>query len=553
MPATPKSLRKLWRNCLLICGLLLWLPACAADGMGDRDSGSSYPPNSNGMDNNYDNNSSWAPDSDSSVGAPNSPSDPWDVAPEVEERADYRTPVSSGQYVFVADSAGDILVILDTQSLSIKMVETGLNPTHVVPLGNAGRVAVLATHSSEVTIVSVSDDFEISDETVSVRADTNALAPSPNGDFVIAFWDDLFEDPKAAPQTNQDISILDLRQATPLVAHTIVGVRPREIVYSQDGDRAFVITETSIEIIDLMRLDKPFIPDSVRLFEDPFLDPALLEMAIDPSGTVAIGRRDDVPEITVAWLDGSDARRTYALSSPPTDLDLAPDGSFGLITLRHDQAVAVFELPLPDDDATDPFTWISLGELNCGAAVLFPDSSGAALYTTVSQSEDDLKMLTILQRTPKGWAQTSRLLNRAIRAIVPAPDSETLFVHHTPLASHPSQMRWSYTLVKLPGLQTKFQQLDIQPEQLLITPQGHTAYLNVSDSNVFRVDAIDLQTFIIENIYLGSLPTSLGYTATTDQIFIAQQHTAGRMTFVDQGDGSTRTVTGFILNNELTH
>jgi len=475
-----------------------------------------------------------------------------EVIPEVEEKFDYRIPVSSGGYVFIPDRANDKLIVVNSETLNIQIVEVGATPTHVVPLGDDGRVAVLAVDSDEVSIVAVDAQGTITSSEIEVRQDTNALVPSADGRFVIAFWDSLFEDESPSPETNQDISIIDTSAGKIRVYDTVVGMNPISVSYNNDTSRAFVITETGIDIIDLENLSDSFIPDAIKLFDEPFIDPDLVEVAIDATGTIAMGRRDDSVDVSVAWLDGTDEKRIYTLPAAPTDLDLSVDGTWGMLALRATSQVAVFALPLPASATDFPFELVSLGGLVCGTATLLNDGSGAALYTTVEGTADDRRLITILSRDGAAWNTASQLLTRAIKSVEASPDSTSLFVMHN--SELYDDMPWSYSLVKLPKLQTKFQQLEEEPGQLLMTPQGDHAFLIVTDGfTLKRIDIINLGSFIVDSLNLGSVPTALGYATQTDKVFVSQDHPSGRMTFVDMADDSVKTVTGYALNNEITN
>ncbi len=62
---------------------------------------------------------------------------------------------------------------------------------------------------------------------------------------------------------------------------------------------------------------------------------------------------------------------------------------------------------------------------------------------------------------------------------------------------------------------------------------------------------MELDSLIVNQISLSSQPTAAGYAAATDKVFIAQNHTAGRMTFVGVDDDSLKTVTGYNLNEAI--
>ncbi|MBW2278404.1 MAG: hypothetical protein JRF63_12995, partial [Deltaproteobacteria bacterium] len=70
--------------------------------------------------------------------------------------------------------------------------------------------------------------------------------------------------------------------------------------------------------------------------------------------------------------------------------------------------------------------------------------------------------------------------------------------------------------------------------------------------DIKRTEIIDLSTFLVDSLELGSPPTAAGYATNTDKVFLAQEHPAGRITFVGVHDDSVKTVTGYALNDEIS-
>ena len=113
-----------------------------------------------------------------------------------------------------------------------------------------------------------------------------------------------------------------------------------------------------------------------------------------------------------------------------------------------------------------------------------------------------------------------------------------------------SRVPFAYTLVKLPEMQKKFQQVPVEPGQLLLTPDGDYGFtlLRDDDAGLKETQLMNLSTHIVDDIELGSPPTALGYASGTNSVFVAQDHPSGRMTFIDLDDMSVQTVTGYTLN-----
>ncbi|MDJ0763263.1 MAG: hypothetical protein QNJ97_09770 [Myxococcota bacterium] len=319
-----------------------------------------------------------------------------DVDPdEDEEEASYRIPQGSGRYVFIADEANNAVVVVDSLTLAISVVDVGRRPTHLVPLADDNAAAVLSLDSDEVTLIRVDDGGMATTQDIPVRPDTNALAASPDGRYVIAYWDPKFVDESGPPNTDQEISVIQTDMGASLVVHMTVGMHPWQVVFNETATRAFVITEGGIAVIKLDALESSGIPETVELFQSGTFKPEDVDILVVPNGTWAIGRRNDAASMVAVRLDllGASSRQ-YSLPDMPTDLDISADGTFGLFVLRASSQVAFFNLPLPEDETADPFTYVSLADAIVGVASLTPNGQHVLLHTTTGGGVDDQRRLS---------------------------------------------------------------------------------------------------------------------------------------------------------------
>jgi len=530
-----------------LMGLMLLILAACSDSGGMMDEGSAGADGD--MDSDSDSDSDMDADSDS-----DSDSDGDTDPPEVEEPVNYKVPKGSGRYVFIPDETNDKVVVIDSDTLVIETVDVGARPTHLVPLSEEASAAVIAIESDEVSILEV-DEYGIPHtEEMDVRPDTNALAVSGDGAYIIAYWDARYEEDSGAPGTDQEISIID-RNADPIEVHDMtVGMHPVEVVFDEADETAFVVTEEGINVIDLTNAGSIGIPPQVTLFDSAEVDPDTVEIAIEPSGSYAIARREGSPDVVIAWLDGSDEVRSFTLPSAPTDLDISADGTFGVLVLRASAQVAILDFPLPAGALEDPFELVDLGDVICGVATLSIDGGTILLHTTTGGDEHDQRVLTRMTRILDGWEIDSTLLERRIQSVAITPMTHSAVAIHQQESVGYGGNPYAYTLVTLPSMQVKFQQIPVEPGQLLATPDGDYGYLLLRDdaAGVKRTDIIDLTTFIVDELVFGSPPTSAGYAQATDKVFVAQEHPAGRMTFLGVHDGTVQTVTGYVLNDEIT-
>jgi len=509
-----------------------------------------------GMDSSAGGDSASDGDADSDVDSDvDSDADSDTDPPEQEEAVNYKVPRGSGRYVFIPDETNNAVVVVDSETLAIGTAAAGSRPTHLVSLGDdSDAAAVINLDSDDLTIVRVGGQGQISTVQIPTRPDTNALAASEDGEFVTAWFDPLFAAESGPPGTDQEISVVDAAPGAEEVFHLTVGMHPSRVSYNDDATRGFVITEEGINVVDLMHLDGIGLPPLIPLFNPVAVDPATVEIAIAPDGHVALARAHGLSVLKAARLDGGGEIREYALPGPPTDLEVAPDGSYGMLVIRSLSQVLVFDLPLPADPWEDPFEVVDLEGALCGLATITPDGAAALLHTTTGGDSHDRRLLTRMRRTAGGWEIDQALLPREIKAVAAGADSTTAVVMHQPVAQTSTTLPHAYSLVGLGSLQVKLQQLAVEPGQLLLTPDGDYGFLLLrhDQAGVRSVAIIDLRTFIVDELGLGSPPTALGYASATDKVFVAQDHPVGRMTFIGVHDGTVKTVTGYTLNDEIT-
>ncbi len=94
--------------------------------------------------------------------------------------------------------------------------------------------------------------------------------------------------------------------------------------------------------------------------------------------------------------------------------------------------------------------------------------------------------------------------------------------------------------------------VEAKPSSVLFTPDGDRSVVLLRDdlAGVQRVDLVDLRSFIVDALGLGSPPEGAGHVEATDKIFVSQEHATGRITFLDR-DGNVETVTGYRLNDAV--
>jgi YVTN family beta-propeller protein len=525
--------------------------------------------------------------------------------PEVEDEGDFRVPRASGKYVYSASKTTDSVAVIDTATLAIDVVAVGQAPTVVQPIpgqsGESGAAVVLDQGSDDVAVLRTSEAGVTSVALHPVTPGANNLAVAPDGKYVFVYHD--IDGPEQlGPGSDQELTVLAL--ADDAAYSMTVGAHPREVVFATDKTRAWVITAAGVNVIEFAALAAVGKPPLLPVTGDPGIDPATLEVQVVASEGLALSRVDGAASITVTDLTSGE-RTTIDLPASPTDLDVSPNGQFAVLTLPGTDGSSFLELPLPlmgggqftqhavageyvgqsaighTGDVMLLFTTVNPFALTAGPPVdlrapeddpMFAStgsgssgSSGSSdtgdVGTTGGTTGDDTggaphvdprQRITLARRNGPDWDLVTQFVEVPVASVGVAPDSRNAILVHAEDASN--AVKWSYSLFDLvPAFPLiKRQTTDAPPGPVLFTPDGGRAavLLREDTTQVKKVDLVDLGTFIVEPLPLGSPPEGAGYVDATAKIFVSQEHPTGRITFVG-AMGQVQTVTGYVLNDQV--
>jgi len=489
-------------------------------------------------------------------------------------------PVQGDRYVFVLSAARAAVVQIDAETLEIRTREVGQGPTGLVTLPERDVALVLNEESEDVTLIDAEADRSAD---WPIGPGFNSLAVAPDGAHAIAFHDRALERPGAPLDLGsfQDAVALDLSDLdaldTPRTRFLSVGFNPREVLFDDEGNRAFVISDDGITILDLRRLTEAEAVDHVML---PYVgSEETREVQISSSGDWALVRVQG--EVGLSAVDLNDADhpvRAIELRGVATDLELTPDGRRAVAVLRGERKIAVIEIPeglveqswtaeeWDDDEANDRPGQVEviLVEEVLGAAVVSPDSSRVVLFTTAA----DVERISVLELPQQAGVRPdlqSFRLRKGVAGVAFDPTGEMAMILHNKVAGTPSptdnveayvDKSHGYTLF---DTSTGYAKLELAPALaggVAFSIDGRYAFLMFRDDDrsvrrVHRVELGDVSALRAEELGLGSPPTAIGVIERSGQAFIAQEHPEGRLTFVGVEDGSQRTVTGFELNDRI--
>lgn len=481
----------------------------------------------------------------------------------------------------------------------------------IPPDGRVGGVAVLDQASNDVALLTTTDAAQSSVRIVDVTPGANNLAVTGDGRFVFAYHD--VDGPEAlGPGSDQELTVIDT--TNDLVSPMTVGAHPRAIEFDDAGRTAYVVTADGVNVVDLSTAMLDGKPDIVRVHVDDGLDPSLLEVQVAPNHGIALARVDgdarlvitdlvtraqDVVELAriPTDLDISEDQSFAVLMLPTTEgshfveitlppgatpevrmhpvsgeyvglAHLAPEGDTMVLYTTQNPPGAEPDPPgggdtdstsgpsdTDTDTATGTDTDAGMGSSSTTTAAGGESSSGGEPEPDdsdpVDPDADPRLRTTIARRNGGGWDTSITLfVDRPVHAVGIAPDGANgVLVHDQVEASIP----FAYTLLDLAKEYPikKLQTVEVEPGPILFTPAGDRAVVLLTDGGgVRRADQVDLRTFIVQSLGLGSPPRGAGYVEATDKVFVSQEHPIGRITFID-ALGSIQTVTGFALGDAV--
>lgn len=517
------------------------------------------------------------------------------LPPEVEQDFEFELPHSGQRYVYAVNPDTDTVAVIDANSLAIQSVEAGDEPRFLQTLAGTDAAVVLNAGSADATVIRTANGKSTT-TTVSVQAGTNAIAVAPDGKHAVVYFD--AEQRSAGTSGSyQDVSILFLGDGKDRSIAMTVGFRPSKVSFSDDGKFAHVVTEDGVSILDFAEIEDKgsHIARTVGISDDAKL---LSDVSITSDGAYALARRENESTLRLIDLDSGDIATldlatlqapsddeapmfeldggapdadagaaiepatpavpaTPVINAPVTDLDLAPSGTFALAVLRN--AGKVVELAIPGSFTSGkPSNVFSLDQQIVGSVSIAPDSKKALLYTTAVDNAERMIVLDVES------ADTQLIkLPKAIASVTIAEDSETAFIVHKKLEGDPNQAgidpdtaldrAYGYSVFDFETGFSKLQTSTTQVGPSTVVPDGSNLFVLFNDPalSLREVHQVDLTSFVIEHIALGSPPTSIGAVADTHKVFVGQEHPDGRIAFIDWTSGELESVTGFELNSRI--
>ncbi len=501
--------------------------------------------------------------------APPTPTTDAGVPPPPEVEYEFGAPISSERFVYVAMTAQDELARIDGRSLEVVSTGVGKEPREVSAIPHSDGAVVLDSINGTVTVVRPRTNSSEPDRirVLPTLQNLNRLDIDPSGRYAVIWFDltkALHDGVLTGIGSFQDVTVVRLAAGNERAVDLTVGFRPRAIEFDATGNRAYVITQDGVSVIDLGYAtdhEASIVPPI------PMVDPAFSadtsEIHVVATGEYATVSQGDVAALRVVKVGGANLGQawTIPLASPPTDVDLAPDGARVYVVQRAAAKLAIVDIP---GDAITPggIEQIDLSAGALGSLTLSANGTRALLYTNATLDE----RITLVKLDQPGYPRTTWPLKKSVRAVGLAPTGDTAIVINAKAFGDPAtaasvdefiDRSYGYSLLDLATGFAKLQITPVDPGPFVYSPDGSKAYVALDGGDgVVATRALQIvttQTGVVTTKNLGSPPSAVGILPGAGQAFVAQRHPLGRVSFVELVADTVRTVTGFDLNGNVVN
>jgi hypothetical protein len=472
--------------------------------------------------------------------------------PEEEIESAFEAPVATDRFVWTANPESGNVAVIDAETYAVRLARSGFKPTTVAPLpggdGEDGAI-VLNEGSRDATVLRIDADGNMTSLTLATHERANAVTVAPSGDWAVVWTDATKLPPAMLDPTDglQDVTVLYLRDV-PSSTAVSVGYRPSQVVIADSEERALVVTEPGLDVIELSTETEPRGIDLVDLTADPVEDPAARDVSITPDGATALVRLDGSTKLGVVDVE-SGVRQEIELGDFVSDLDLSEDGTqaFAVIgsNLSTVSTLVVIPVPVESTDAST-FRRAEVASVVSRSVSISPDGALALMY---SNAEDN-QYLAVLT-SDDGWqtpVPRALDLKAPVRAVFAAPEGPHGIAFQKTLPT--STKRGAFSLISAEANRApKIVGTDAAPFAVAFSPDGVDALIATRDLMLARygVYLVHLENLEETFISLPSPPLAAGMAPAANQGFVAQAHPEGRITFVNLTNGTFKTLTGFEL------
>ena len=462
-------------------------------------------------------------------------------------------PAASPSFVFVANTTRGTLakIALDGAAIRIATLRVGASPTRVLASVSEDIALVLNEGNDSVSVVEAAPiGLDDRVRTVEVIPGCNALALSPSGETAFAWYDNRVASTTRALGSVSEVSVFRVAEETERAWQVSVGIGIREVLFSDDGERAYIVTEEGVStlVLDDLSGDTFVPPVALRPADEPAPAFDTIEVVLERTRDLAVVRLPFRAIARVVDL-ASGAIVDTPLPAVPTSVDVVAAGGVAVFGFAASDSFGVLDLGVSGEDA---LSIVDVGFQPDRVAVS-PDGQRALAF---SAALDATEIAVVSLRST---AVRRILVRKGVQSVAFSPAGDLVILQHTkapgePVAGEPEdaiiQKSHAISVVSLESGLAKLVRLEASASQVAFALDEGVAFVLSTDvdraiHNVVRIDLSSLRT---ETIRFDRVPENIGVVPGAGTLFVSQAHPLGRIAFVDVTTGALREVTGFELN-----
>lgn len=200
------------------------------------------------------------------------------LPPEQEQNVSFLAPRAGATFVYVANPGRNTITAINSETLAITEQAPGDSPTYLATVPGQDVALVINTGSHTLRVL---NRDRLDGDPIPIVAKANAIAIAPDGKHAVVWFDAAQQGVGGTPTTSvtgstQEVSVVDLSQSPAKATSMSVGSNPSAVVFSQDSQAAFVVTDDGISKLRFAEITKDGIAPFARL----------------DTGTTTIVRRD---------------------------------------------------------------------------------------------------------------------------------------------------------------------------------------------------------------------------------------------------------------------
>lgn len=265
------------------------------------------------------------------------------ASPAPDRPMGVRSAVAAGGYLYALNEVFHRVVRIDPADGSVSTVGVGKDPEALAATADGSWVLTLSRESHTLWAVQAGDDLHAVPVEIRPNHNTIAVSPSAAARFAITFVDlaRLGELDIDGSASLNEVTVVDLQGATPAATSVVVGFNPKQVVFTPDGTRAVVLSESFASIVDLAAPADPVrIPLGANTTSDPVTPETVM---VTPDNELALVARRASSDVFVITLDPPSVN-IVDFKILPTKFVASSDGSTVVAISAYSQTVSMFDL-----------------------------------------------------------------------------------------------------------------------------------------------------------------------------------------------------------------